>query len=225
MNMFFLPSFEERFETYWNHIQETRSAGRLVGFRDYDSMKSHLQVLILGLEAITFPHPLSSETRLIDVGSGSGLLGICFGWLFPDIKIVLMESMTKRCDFLRSLPVSIFSGDIVEGRAESLAHTPSMRHQFDYAVSYRFAPLALALEVQTALTKTGGEIMVFGGRSKRGEATKNAPINERLGLQYSKYISFDENQGVVIFSKVRQCGEEYPRRWSVMKRTVSRETS
>lgn len=54
-----------------------------------------------------FLHETDSGDRIADLGSGAGLPGIVLSILFPDRRFVLVERMSRRVGFLRTLIASL----------------------------------------------------------------------------------------------------------------------
>ena len=79
--------------------------------------------------------PLSG--KLIDVGSGAGFPGIPLKILCPDLRIVLLDSLQKRVNFLNYAVDELKLDGVraVHGRAEDLARNDDFREQFDVATA------------------------------------------------------------------------------------------
>ncbi len=128
------------------------------------------------------------DGSLLDLGSGGGIPGLVLLAEMSWSRVVLLDRSERRCEFLRSavtalraVPPGATEGDseeadvsVVCGSAESLAHQPDLRGQFDLVVARGFGPPATTAECGVGFLGLGGHLLVTdppGGR-----------IWERLGL-------------------------------------------
>jgi len=144
---------------------------------------------IIEPQAVAIKHFLDSMliTRFIDtanktiadVGSGAGLPGIPLAILEPASRVVLMESVGKKCAFLKHAvrTLGLSNVKLYNGRAESWPDPGS----FDLAVSRALASLAECAAVCRPLIKQQGAIVCMKGR---------LPVDEIAGLQKRKNLGF-----------------------------------
>ena len=85
-----------------------------------------------------------SSQRILDVGTGAGFPGIPLKIAFPDLKVVLLDSLNKRVKFLEEVIEALGLGNIeaIHGRAEDYARQKDYREQFDLVVSRAVANLS-----------------------------------------------------------------------------------
>ena len=86
--------------------------------------------------------------RLIDVGTGAGFPGIPLKIIYPDLDVVLLDSLNKRVQFLNEVIQKLGLEKIIaiHGRAEDLAKKDNYREQFDLCVSRAVANLSTLSE-------------------------------------------------------------------------------
>jgi len=141
---------------------------------------------IIGYEGVQIKHFLDSLTvilawqsyeaiadfRLIDVGTGAGIPGIPLKIIFPNIKLVLLDSIAKKAAFLHHVKnkLELENVDIIVGRAEELAHQAPYRESFDIALSRGVAPLATLVELTLPFCLIGGSLI----------AQKKGAINQEI---------------------------------------------
>lgn len=79
---------------------------------------------------------------IYDIGSGNGFPGIVFAILFPEIKVVLVDSDSKKCDFLKHLVglLHLANIQVICALAESLPE-----NSIHYAMSRGFATIPKAI--------------------------------------------------------------------------------
>jgi 16S rRNA (guanine527-N7)-methyltransferase len=82
-------------------------------------------------DALVLAANIEHGLRVVDVGSGAGAPGLALALLRPDLKLTLIEPLTKRVSFLRTVIGTVGRTDIavVKGKGEDVAA------RFDIAIS------------------------------------------------------------------------------------------
>lgn len=119
--------------------------------------------------------PFPDSALVVDVGTGAGLPGIVLKIARPDLRLVLIDALRKRCDFLEQTAASLGLADVtvVHARAEEAGQGP-WREQADVAVARAVAPLAVLAEYCLPLVRPGGVFVAMkgpGGHAELAEAT------------------------------------------------------
>ncbi|MBR6231061.1 MAG: 16S rRNA (guanine(527)-N(7))-methyltransferase RsmG, partial [Lachnospiraceae bacterium] len=91
---------------------------------------------------------LSGKYSLADVGTGAGFPGIPLKIMYPELEVVLIDSLGKRVDFLNRVIGRLMLTNIkaVHMRAEDAGRDASLREQFDICVSRAVAELRVLSE-------------------------------------------------------------------------------
>lgn len=151
-------------------------------------------------------------SRALDLGSGGGVPGLVLFDLWGT-DIVLLDSMEKRCRFLRS----VISNDavprgisVMEGRAEELSREAELANSFDVVVARSFGPPAATAECAVRLLVEGGLLIVSEPPAIAQSTRWPRPGLDRLGLE--RLTSDDSEGGYVVIEKVRPTPAEFPRR-------------
>lgn len=101
---------------------------------------------------------VDQNTRFVDVGSGAGLPGLLLGILIPELSTSLVESITKKCTFMRTVchELGLDNVTVVNDRLEQ-AELP----QADLVTSRATWPPEQWLVRAAGLLKSGGIAVVF----------------------------------------------------------------
>jgi 16S rRNA (guanine527-N7)-methyltransferase len=116
-------------------------------------------------DALTLlPFIPAETTSLVDVGSGGGIPGIPLSIVLPNLKVILIESIRKKADFLRQTvqAMNLANVEIVNARVEDVAHS-ARRESFDVVTARALAPMNVLLEWCLPLVKRSGKLLAMKG--------------------------------------------------------------
>jgi len=120
--------------------------------------------------------------RAIDVGSGAGFPGIPLSICLPDVHFVLLDSLSKRVEFLKSVIDALnLNAEAIHMRAEDAARNPDLRESFDIATARAVASLNLLSEYLLPFVKVGGHMMVLKGPGLDNEIAEAQSAFDILG--------------------------------------------
>lgn len=124
-----------------------------------------------------------NDRRLIDVGSGAGFPGVPLKIAFPTMQLTLVESVSKKADFLRALcaELDLSPIEVIDERAETAGRQPQHRELYDWAVARAVAQLPTLLEYLLPLVKVGGCGLAMKGESAADELKAAANAIAVLG--------------------------------------------
>ena len=150
---------------------------------------------------------------VVDLGSGGGIPGLVVAVERPDLEVVLVDAMAKRCRFLRSAVAALGLEDrvrIVEGRAEEVGRG-ALRSSASAVVARSFGPPAATAECAAPLLRVGGWLVV----SEPPEGPMRWPEASvaQLGLRLAART--DAGPRLQVLEKVAPCPERFPRRIGV----------
>lgn len=170
--------------------------------------------------------------RLIDVGSGAGFPGVPLKIACPELDLTLVDSVTKKIEFLRSLAtlLELTNIDIINRRVEQLGQDPDHRCQYDWAVARGVASLPIVAEYLLPLVKNKGKILAMKGEGVMGEYEDSLKAIRILGggdgaikeVQIKTNTTVDNSvtsqtliHYLVVIEKVKNTPDKYPRRVGV----------
>ena len=159
---------------------------------------------------------------LLDIGTGAGFPGLVLKIVFPELKIDLLDSTNKRCQFLQMVidKLQLKNINVINARAEEYAK--NNREKYDIVTSRAVAPLKHLLEYSIPTLKVNGQFISL--KSNIDEELKN--INNyynKLHLSNEEIIKFElpyENSLRTLYkvTKNKKTPPIYPRQYSQIKK-------
>lgn len=127
---------------------------------------------------------------LLDIGTGAGFPGLVLKIVFPNLKIDLLDSTSKKCLFLEKVidKLHLKNINVINIRAEEYAKIN--REKYDIVTSRAVAPLKHLLEYSIPTLKVNGNFISL--KSNLTEELKN--INnyyQKLYLNNEKIIEYE----------------------------------
>lgn len=161
---------------------------------------------------------LPEGASVIDIGAGAGFPSIPVKIARPDLKVIMLDSLNKRIDFLKLVTNELELTDIkaIHARAEDGART-DLRESFDLATARAVADLSVLAEYALPFVKVGGYFVAMKGSAPEEEINGAKPAIKVLGGQIEevKDIPIPEgclNHSLVIIKKLAKTPSKYPRK-------------
>lgn len=160
-----------------------------------------------------------AEVRTIaDVGSGAGFPGVPISICRPDIHVVMMDSLGKRVEFLKSVIDALnLNAEAVHIRAEDGARKAEYREAFDMATARAVASLNLLSEYLLPFVKVGGWMLALKGPTLDEELRQAANALNTLGGEFVREERVvipgrDWDHRLAYIKKTAATPEKYPRK-------------
>jgi len=159
-----------------------------------------------------------TDQKVLDLGTGAGFPGIPLKILYPDIDLVLLDSLNKRLIFLDEViqKLQLKKTITLHGRAEDYGNNITYREQFDLCVSRAVAKLSSLSEYCLPFVKKGGFFIPYksGKVDDEIEASENAL--KILGAQQDSIGEFkipgtDIERTLIVIRKIAITPKKYPR--------------
>ncbi|MDO4740330.1 MAG: 16S rRNA (guanine(527)-N(7))-methyltransferase RsmG [Eubacteriales bacterium] len=107
---------------------------------------------------------LDKAERLLDVGAGAGFPGLPLAIALPDTRVVLLDSLRKRVDFINSVIKELgLNAEAVHFRAEEAAKRPELRERFCAVTARAVAALPTLCELTLPFARVGGAFIAYHG--------------------------------------------------------------
>lgn len=209
---------EEQFLLYYNMLIEWNSFMNLTAITDFDEvLKKHFTDSVSLIRAI--PDLGEKKFKVIDVGTGAGFPGIPLKIVFPNISVVLLDSLNKRVNFLKEVISKLQLTDItaMHGRAEDFAQNKEYRESFDFCVSRAVANLATLSEYCLPFVKKNGRFISYKSEKVSEEFEISGKAISVLGGEYENQVTFelpdsDIYRNLFVIKKKSATPGKYPRK-------------
>jgi 16S rRNA (guanine527-N7)-methyltransferase len=128
--------------------------------------------------------PIRSARGIADLGSGAGLPGLVLAAALPDAEVDLLESIFRKCDFLRTAieRMGLRNATVVCERSERWAEGEG-REAYDLVTARAVGPLATLAELASPLLRAGGVLAAWKGARSPEEEEEMARAAERLAME------------------------------------------
>nr|WP_321512583.1 16S rRNA (guanine(527)-N(7))-methyltransferase RsmG [uncultured Hyphomonas sp.] len=111
---------------------------------------------------------LPEDARVVDLGSGAGFPGLIIAAARPEGHVTMIESVGKKCAFLRAAIESAgLSASVRQDRVESVGQISA-----DYITARAFAPLPKLLDYAAPWLKQGATGLFLKGERWKEELTE-----------------------------------------------------
>jgi 16S rRNA (guanine527-N7)-methyltransferase len=204
----------QQFINYYEMLVEKNKVMNLTAITEF---KEVIQKHFIDSLSIIRVHELSAE-KILDLGTGAGFPGIPLKIVYPDLDIVLLDSLKKRIVFLDEVIMSLGLNKIktLHGRAEDYGKMPEYREKFDLCVSRAVAKLSSLSEYCIPFIKKGGYFIPYKSGKIEEEIKQSEKAFHILGANLEKVEEFvlpgtDIERSLVVIKKVSTTPKNYPR--------------
>jgi 16S rRNA (guanine527-N7)-methyltransferase len=159
---------------------------------------------------------------IADLGAGGGFPGLVLAVALPSATVRLVESVGKKCDFLRRAAdaAELANIEVVNARAEGW---PAGVDANDLVTARALASLNVLVEYAAPLLREGGALVAWKGRRDLAEEADGRAAADLLGLAPAEPRRVDAFPGaderhLYLYSKVRPTPPGYPRREGIARK-------
>ena len=171
------------------------------------------------IDSLTISSQIQQSRTIADIGSGAGFPGIPLKIVNPEKELVLIDSLSKRVNFLNEVikKCNINGITAIHARVEEIGHNSKYRGQFDVTTSRAVAKLNVLLEYMMPLVKLGGRCICLKGPNIDDEIKESKKALNILGGEISKIEKInlpdsDNKRTIIEVLSVKQLPNKYPRK-------------
>lgn len=206
----------EQFISYYDILIEWNKVMNLTGITKFEDV-----VIKHFIDSLSIVKALELESveSIIDIGTGAGFPGVPLKIVYPDINIVLLDSLNKRIKFLNEVISSLGLKKIrcIHGRAEDFSRQEEYREKFDLCVSRAVANLSSLAEYCMPYVKKDGVFISYKSVKLKEELKESKKAIHVLGGKIEKEVKFflpntDIERSLVVIRKVKNTPKVYPRK-------------
>lgn len=208
----------EKLDIYYNLLKDENKKYNLTAITEEEQV-----YLKHFYDSISIAKIINIDNESIcDIGTGAGFPGIVLKIFFPNIKLTLVESNNKKCNFLKmvSEKLNLNNIEIINERAE--IYSKDNRELYDIVTSRAVAPLKHLLEYSVPLVKVDGYYIAM--KSNINNEIENIDnYYNKLNIKEVDKIEFKlpvENsiRTLIKYKKIKETNKIYPRKYTDIKK-------
>ncbi|HKE79775.1 MAG TPA: 16S rRNA (guanine(527)-N(7))-methyltransferase RsmG [Solirubrobacteraceae bacterium] len=183
-----------------------------------DGVDTHVADSLVALDL-----PVVREARRVaDLGSGGGFPGLVLAIALPDARIALVESVSRKCAFLRGAvaELGIGNADVIPARAEAW---PEGLEAHDLVTARALASFPVLVEYAAPLLEVGGHLVAWKGQPEPSEDADGRAAAATLGMSAPESVEVKPfaraiSRRLYVSSKVMSTPAGYPRRPGIARK-------
>lgn len=160
------------------------------------------------------------DLMLCDVGAGAGFPSIPLKIVFPQLKIIIVDSLNKRINFLETVITELGLTEISaqHTRAEEFGSIHSVyRETFDIVIARAVARMNILSELCLPLVKIGGIFVALKAEHVKNDLKQGQESIKLLGGQVmlDKFLTLpvsEDSRHIIVIKKKVSTSKLYPRR-------------
>lgn len=208
----------ERLQTVLDLLAEERASVSSVV--DERAWQVHVADSLTGLEV----EELRDSHRIADIGAGAGFPGLVLAVALPEAQIDLVESVGRKCEFMRRAAAQAGIGNVrvLNQRSEDLGGGDG-REAYDAVTARAVGRLSTLAELASPLLKPNGVLVAWKGKRDDAEEEQLANAAEALAMAPVRVLDVGDRAGshhrhLHVIRKAGPTPENLPRKPGIAKK-------
>lgn len=209
----------QQFQKYYEILVEWNEKMNLTAITDKEDV--YLKHFYDSL-TISFDFDFNNQT-LCDIGAGAGFPSIPLKIVYPDLKITIVDSLTKRITFLNYLTQVLKLNNVTAVSARAEDYAIGHRETFDIVTARAVARLNILDELCLPLVRIGGHFITLKGLKAKEELNEAKHGIDKLGGKVMKETHFtltneNDHRCNIFIHKIKETPQKYPRPFGKIKK-------
>ncbi len=166
---------------------------------------------------LTKAFDFNKDINVCDIGTGAGFPGLILKIIFPNIKLTLVESITKKTIFLHEIIdlLNLKDVGIINDRVEVFAKNNI--EKYDLVTCRAVSSLNIISELSIPIVKINGYFIPM-----KGDNIENTSFLSKLNSKLEQIYEFNlpiENskRSLIKIKKIKETDKIYPRNYKIIK--------
>jgi 16S rRNA (guanine527-N7)-methyltransferase len=159
---------------------------------DERAWQVHVIDSLTGLEVPELP----VARRIADVGAGAGFPGLALAIALPEVQIDLIESVGRKCEFMRRAVAAagIANAAVLNARSEDWAAAQGQEN-YDVVTARAVGRLSTLAELASPLLKPNGVLVAWKGKRDEDEERQLVSAAEALAMSPERVLDVGDRAG------------------------------
>ncbi len=205
-----------QFNDYAAFLVEYNEKINLTAITDYKGiLEKHFY------DSLLMSFGMECKGTLVDVGTGAGFPGVVMKIACPELKVLLIEPIKKRCVFLEELinRLGLKDIEVINDRGEEYAL--KHREEYDFVTARAVTNLNNLIEICGAMVKLNGYFVALRGSSGIEELSDSKKAIKEMGFvienTVTEHLSDEASRIISYMRKKAVTPNKYPRKYSIIK--------
>jgi 16S rRNA (guanine527-N7)-methyltransferase len=215
LNINLTDEIVKKLNTYYEELVDYNSKTNLTTITNKDDVfLKHFYDSLTIVKAYDF----NKEVKVLDIGSGAGFPGLVLKIVFPNIRLVLLDSNNKKTMFLEQVINKLELKDVIVVNKRAEEYIKENRESFDIVTSRAVAKIRILCEIGLPYLKNNGLFIMMKGsnlvtESEVEEASSTLKVlNSKIDNQIRFKLPIEESErNIVVIKKEKEISDIYPR--------------